>query len=603
MKPSLFYATVLVLFCSSQIFARDWVDMPRVKDMSHLTEKQKAYEWLDERGEVDFEIYPDDPFDIKPLVNVISIVHVEPGKVVANADRAGFEKFLEYGFDYEVKVPAFLSGPVPMSDYAEYLSGEKKRESWTRYPTYQALVGFQEKFERDYPEICKMYDLGPSGVASKNHRIYALRISDNVEVNEAEPRYLETNVIHGDEVLNMMNCLHMVDTILSSYGKQERFTKLVDSLEMWFIPNMNPDATYRSGDNTVQGAQRRNLADNFDLNRNNPCPCEQGDHKYYGLYHYYAKETEALMGLHAKYKFQFAQDQHGGTETYLWPYGGVITRPKDEDWYKWFAKKLVGQIHKDCNNNGYMTSCGGDGVGHIYTELYECHGIRCDMNDWVGNGKSLTLESSVTKLLSESDLARHWRYCKEALLMSYEILYKGGLHGTVVDSQTNEPIFGVEISRNGDIPNGTVLTDSAGRYVKYMNKGTYTITFKHDDYVTKEVSNFTMSSYEERYNMDVKLWPLDPTNTMNKDVSVTKAFTVIPYKHGVRINLKKINRDAAVGIYGLTGKLIKTIPVQERSGAIWDGLDSKGRSVGNGCYIVKVLTDKRKYTASFIFNR
>ncbi len=609
MKYFLFLTAILVIFLHSQIFSRDWVDMPRVKDMSHLTEQQKAYEWLSERSEVDLEIYPNDPFDLKPLVNVISIIHVEPGKVIANADRKGFEKFLEYGFDYEVQVPVMMTGPVPMSDYSEYLSGETGRQNWYKYPTYEAYVGFLEKWAEDYPAICKMYDLGPSGVASKNHRIYGMRISDNVEENEAEPRYLETNVIHGDEVLNLMNCLHMVDTILSSYGKDDRITKLVDSLEMWFIPNMNPDATYKSGNHTVQGAQRRNLADNFDLNRNNPCPCEGAEcHGKTGLYTYYAKETQALMLLHSWYKFQFAQDQHGGTETYLWPYGGVRTRPKDEDWYRWFAKKLVKQIHDDCNNSGYMTSCGGDGVGNIYSELYECHGIRCDMNDWVGNGKSLTLESSKKKLLDEVDLARHWRYCKEALFQSYEILYETGLQGIVIDSQMafygdTIPINKVEISRNGDLPNGTVLTDSAGRYVKYMNIGTYTLTFEHEDYVTKEINNFQISSYDKRYNLFVQLWPENPTGITNNGSALKNVFTVIPCKNGVRINCKKVSRDATIGIYSLKGKTIKTIPLNGWASVTWDGVDNKGRPVSNGCYIVKVINNKQKYSTSFIFNR
>ncbi len=600
MKRFIIPTVLLVLFLSGQLLSKTWVTRATVPDLSHMSEQQKADYYLDERGEVDFEIYPDNALDLKPLVNAISIIHVEHGKVVANADRAGFEEFLNYNFTYEVQTPAWMTGPITMTDGAEFLSGRSKNIDPYSYPTYGAYVGYLEKWVEDFPELCKMYDLGPSGVADKNHRIYALRLSDNVTENECEPRYLETNTIHGDECLNFMNCLHMTDTLLNNYGSDDRITRLLDSLELWFVPNMNPDATYRSGDHTVEGAQRRNLADNFDLNRNNPCPCGAPGHIKSGLYDYWSKETEALMLLHSWYKFPFAQDQHGGTETYLWPYGGKSSRSKDEDWYKWFSGRLVAEIHDACGNNGYMTSCGGDGIGHIYSELYECHGIRCDMNDWVGNGKSLTLESSVTKMLNESKLKQHWTWCREALFQSMEILYQYGLHGTVVDSQPpHKPINKCKISRDGDLVQGTSLTDSTGRYVKYMNKGNYTLTFEHDSFVTQEIE-YSITSYTERYNLYVKLWPKNPTG-INLDVSFgNNLMRITPYNRGVFIN-GPVN--ARIGIYSVNGRMIAQLPVSNRTRTLWDGKDAHGRLAGNGCYVAKVEGGNQKLSQSFILNR
>lgn len=607
MRPFLFVLSLLIVFWNSQVFSKTWIDYPPdLPDMTRMSEYDKANYWLNDRGEVNLAIYPNSPLDLVPLARShvdISFGHIEGGRVVANASRAGFEEFLEYGFDYEVTTPEWLTGPVQMSDHAEYLAGTGPAD-WYTYPSYQAYVGFVEKFEDDYPEICKMYNLGQSGVDNMNHHIYALRISDNVAVNEAESRYLETNTIHGDEVLNLMNCLHMVDTILKSYvAGQSRFVKMVDSLEMWFLPNLNPDGTYPRGDNTVQYAQRRSVKDDFDLNRNNPCPCNVGNHELYGLYNYWSNETKALQLLHSWYKFPFAQDQHGGTETYLWPYGGIQTRPKDEDFYKWFTDYLVDQIHDDCNNNGYMTSCGGDGVGNIYNELYECHGIRCDMNDWAGNGISLTLESSHQKLLNENELEEKWLWCKEALLMSYEVCYQNGLHGIVTDSATGDPIFGVEVTRIGDTltqwVNGMVLTDSCGRYVKYMNKGKHKFIFKKDGYQTKEIPNFDISSYTERYDLNVKLW--DGTTGIENNTALNKnTIKITPLRNGIRINTGTLSKNALIGIYNVSGKLVTTLPA---SNAVWEGRDRSGKVVSNGCYIVRIKNGNQNLSKSFILNR
>ncbi len=601
MKRFIIPTVLLVLLMSGQLLSKSWVTRAVVPDLSHMSEQQKAGYWLDDRGEVDFEIYLDNPLDLKPLVNLISIERVENSRVIANANRKGFEEFLKYDFVYAVQTPAMMQGPATMTDGEEFLSGRSSTIEPYKYPTYGAYVGYLEKWEEDHPGLAKLYNLGPSGVGDMNHDIYVIRVSANVEEYIAQPRYLETNTIHGNEPLNLMNCLHMVDTLLANYGSDERITRLMDSLDLWFVPNMNPDGTYPEGDHTVNNAQRRNVANNWDLNRNNPCPCEGAGNDCSGEFgssgNYYSKETEALMLLQSWHKFPFAQDQHGGTETYLYPYGGTRERSKDQDWYRWFARDLVDQIHEDCNNNGYMESC-SDGIGNIFSELYECHGIRCDMNDWVGNGKSLTLESSHNKMLSESELQDHWHWVCEALFMSMEILIDHGLHGIVSDSQENVGIFNVEISRNGDLVNGTSLSDSCGRYVKYMDKGVYTLTFKHKDYHTREIE-FDNSSYEERYDLMVKLQPL--VTGINLDVSFgNNLMKITPYNKGVFIT-GPIN--ARIGIYSINGRMIAQLPVSNRSRVQWDGKDAHGRVAGNGCYVAKVEGGNEKLSQSFILNR
>jgi hypothetical protein len=558
-----------------------------------------ASDLIAQHGEVDVIVKVNSPSEIKKydLANLLSISKINADnltEVHARVVQWNFDKLVALGLDYDVVMPE--PWDPPMGDFSGYLQGRAPAD-WYQYPTYQEYLGFLDKWERDYPEICKVYELGASGVASKNHDIYGVRISDNVTENEPEPRYLETNTIHGDETLNFMNCLHMIDTLLTRYGSDARITALVDSLEMWFVPNMNPDGTYPSGDNTVANARRYNVANGWDLNRNNPCPCERGSHKLYGLYTFYSEETKALMKLHGMYKFQFAQDQHGGTETYLWPYGGIITRCKDENWYKWLTKMLVDQIHDDCGNNGYMTSCGGDGIGHIYTELYECHGIRCDMNDWVGNGFSVTLESSVRKNLAESDLARHWRYCKEALFLSMEIMYKNGLHGIVTDGATGEPLNKVSIIREGDLANRNQLTDSAGRYVTYMNTGTYDLTFKLDGYKDYVEQNFNFASYTAKYYLHVKLYK-EGTGIKTK----MKNMKAVPYMGGIRFEEIPVDRNAQVGIYDIKGKLIRVLSPYNNS-VVWDGMDTGSRFVSSGCYVMKIKSNNETYTKNFIFNR
>jgi hypothetical protein len=559
---------------------------------------QLASNFIKEHGEVDIIVKLNSPSEIKTkdynLADMLSFTEINYDnltEVHACVVQWNFDQFVQLGLEYEVVMPEVWE--ANMGDFSDYLAGRGPAD-WYDYPTYQEYLGFMDKWAQDYPAICKKYHLGASGEADLNHDIYAIRISDNVSVCEPEPRYLETNTIHGDETLNFMNCLHMIDTLLTKYGSDTRITTLVDSIELWFVPNMNPDGTYPRGDHTVANARRYNVANGWDLNRNNPCPCEQGYHKDFGLYRFYSEETKALMKLQSWYKFQFAQDQHGGTETYLWPYGGIYTRCKDENWYKFWCDRLVDEIHDACNNNGYMTSCGGDGKGHIYTELYECHGIRCDMNDWVGNGFSLTLESSVRKNLPASDLRKHWVWCKEALFQSMEMLYQYGLHGIVTDGETGQVLNKVRIDREGDLDNRCKLTDSCGRYVTYMNTGTFDLTFSLDGYQDYVEQNFDFRSYTEKYYLPVKLYKEGvDIKTKMKDVRA------IPFRKGVRFDGIQLARNAQVGIYDIKGKLIRILTPENNSFA-WDGMDVNNRNVSNGCYVLRIKDNRETYSKNFI---
>ena len=161
MKCISLYVMVTFLFSiTSQIFSYD------------VTEYNKAMSYLDERGEVYYSFFINSPSDVQPLMDVISIDHITDSEVKAYANKEGFLKFLEYDLIYEVQTPPGLLINPEMSDY----NGDVPFD-WDRYPTYEGIGNILEKFETDYPELCKVYEIGTS---TNNRTIYAVKISDNV---------------------------------------------------------------------------------------------------------------------------------------------------------------------------------------------------------------------------------------------------------------------------------------------------------------------------------------------------------------------------------------------------------------------------------------
>ena len=127
---------------------------------------------------------------------------------------------------------------------------------------------------------------------------------------------------------------------------------------------------------------------------------------------------------------------------------------------------------------------------------------------------------------------------------------------------------------------------------------THKFIFKKDGYQTKEISNFNIGSYTQRYDLNVKLWDGTPING-GSDL-ITNTITVIPVRKGVRFNTSKLGKNVLIWIYNISGKLVTMLP---SSSTVWEGRDSNGKVVSNGCYIVKIKSGNQNLSKSFILNR
>jgi murein tripeptide amidase MpaA len=123
--------------------------------------------------------------------------------------------------------------------------------NWDRYPTYEVYVEMMETFAADYPEICELELIG---FTTDGRKLLAVKISDNVTEDEAEPEFLYTGMMHGDELVGGMVLLKLIDHLLLNYGSDPQITNLVNGVQIYINPFANPDGTYYGGNNTVADA-------------------------------------------------------------------------------------------------------------------------------------------------------------------------------------------------------------------------------------------------------------------------------------------------------------------------------------------------------------
>jgi len=199
-----------------------------------------------DRLEVYFTFQAESPDVIHSLTRMISIDNVEENlQVFAYANKNSFAEFLEQGIDYKIlQHPGTLHHPR-MLDNVDI----KNITDWDFYPTYDAYVDMMYQFETDFPEICDVFSIGET---NEGREILVARITDNVSQSEAEPEFLYTSSMHGDETTGYVLMLRLIDYLLNGYGTNTQLTNIVDEIDIYINPLANPDGSYHGGNGSFE---------------------------------------------------------------------------------------------------------------------------------------------------------------------------------------------------------------------------------------------------------------------------------------------------------------------------------------------------------------
>ncbi|MEO6711673.1 MAG: M14 family zinc carboxypeptidase, partial [Planctomycetota bacterium] len=144
------------------------------------------------------------------------------------------------------------------------------------YPDGAQILTEMTLAASNHPSICQLVDLtqryGTPATVQGRH-LYALKISDNVLVEEDEPASLILCGSHCRELATMVIGLDTIARLTSQYGIDPGLTALVDAEEIWVLPNANPDGyDYVFTSNNLWRKNRHVFANGtgVDLNRNYP---------------------------------------------------------------------------------------------------------------------------------------------------------------------------------------------------------------------------------------------------------------------------------------------------------------------------------------------
>ncbi|HEX5780362.1 MAG TPA: M14 family zinc carboxypeptidase [Solirubrobacteraceae bacterium] len=309
----------------------------------------------------------------KVTVAGAAIVEVDHAEVVATANRRAVRRLRRAGFTVESiasvrkqlrraggRAAAFPPADSNYHDFAEMSAELAAVES--------ANVGRVQRVNL--------------GTSFQGRTIWAVKVSDNVAVDENEPEVLFTANQHAREHLTVEMALYILNRLVSDPD----FATFVNSREIWIVPMVNPDGVeYDIATGSYRMWRKNRQASPTDLNRNwswqwGCCGGSSGtvsSETYRGPSPFSAPETQRVRDfvnsrvIGGVQQIKAHIDWHTYSELILWPYGyttantapGLTTNDRN-------AHAQLGQ--NMANTNGYTPEQASD--------LYIADGT---INDWM----------------------------------------------------------------------------------------------------------------------------------------------------------------------------------------------------------------------------
>ncbi len=272
---------------------------------------------------------------------------------------------------------------VEIDNIEEYYRSEVSRGAKNGgFPTYGDIevpllfASFDEKVRVD-----------TIGYTLEGRVIWAVKISDNVEIDEDEPEIMFNAMIHAREPIGLSICMDLIDSLYMNYDIDPDIQALVDGAEIWIIPVLNPDGyVYNEVNNPDGGGMwRKNRRDNgdgsfgVDLNRNfgfnwglddiGSSPVGE-DETYRGTGPFSEPEMQVFHDFMLSHDFAVICNYHS--------YGNIYVKPWGFNRYLPVPDKSIYQEGLDSlyNFNGYpenpsMYSTNGGAYDYQYGEHFE----------------------------------------------------------------------------------------------------------------------------------------------------------------------------------------------------------------------------------------
>jgi hypothetical protein len=227
--------------------------------------------------------------------------------------------------------------------YGNYAS--KSTETMGGFLTFSEGVAKLDSFHTAFPSITTAkFSIGTT---VQGDTMWAIKISDNPNVDENEPEILFTGLHHAREPIGPELLMETMRRLLFNYGTDTMITRLVNEREIYFVPYVNPDGyLYNEATQPLGGGMwRKNRLHisgstyGVDVNRNygydwgidnlgsSPVP---SDETYRGAAAFSEMENQNMRAFINARHFVIACNYHSYANLFLWPPGYAAVYAPDQ---------------------------------------------------------------------------------------------------------------------------------------------------------------------------------------------------------------------------------------------------------------------------------
>jgi carboxypeptidase T len=470
------------------------------------------------------------------LIVIFSTSMFASDQVVVRFDNPTSEIVREFNsIDYDVasyKPGEYLDIVIQLEDYDGLVnSGYSVRITQTEeqlkanlnsgtdlagYIDYEEFLAVMQQAEIDYPDLCKLYDIGDSwgkiysDAGNTNyddfqHEIWALKLSDNVEEEEDEPCIYYFAEHHAREPISLEVVMTVLEHVLDNYGTDPTITENIDNQQIWFVPLVNPNG-HKVVTDEIETMWRKNIRDNNEnssLNVSGYSPADGADpnrnygwewggastswtsETYQGTSAFSEPETQAVRDLMAAHHFVAGLSYHSYSELILYPYGysdGVVAPDQ----------LALSELCTDM-----AVTIPGQYSGH-YTpqaawELYSCTGTTDDYAYGTYGIFSYTVELATEFIPPANQVEGICDNNIEAALIMLDRTSHSILKGHITDAGTGETlqaeIFVDGVDDTGVFRNPYMSDMDFGAYYRLLTDGSYDVTFTAYGYESQTIED------------------------------------------------------------------------------------------------------------------
>ena len=418
----------------------------------------------------------------------------------------------------------------------------------TGYHSYTELTAEVAAVAAAHPSIVSRFSIGKS---YKGRDLWAVKVSDNVGVDEPEPEVMIDGGHHADEHMSVEMTLRIFHWLVDGYGHDPRITAIVDTREVWIVFLVNPDGAefdiangrfhfWRKNRQPTPGSSEIGT----DLNRNysyrwgggGRTSANPSNSAYRGPSPFSTPEDRAMRDFMAsrvvggRQQIRAALTYHEFGRLVMWPYGYTKTNvPGDMTAQDHAALARIGRTM--AASNGYTPQQASD--------LYVSSGTSRDYQYGVYRIFPYTIELSPRGYLDDSQIAAETGRNKESVLYLLERAWcpLGALGAAVRTARCGAFDDDLEVFRGWTVdPDGTDTATAAGRF----SRGNPEATASHGP---KQLG--TTPSGAKGYVTGTKAGPKPGANDLDGRTTIRSPAIALPAIAGQRLTFAYVFAHAA----------------------------------------------------------